>query len=104
MPLQQNAPPDGVNNTGSGSLVDCHAVAATITQHAGASPLPPLDSTSHVCAGGPRHNRHITLRPRSVSEVAVGVVSKDAPLSRVSNKPPCHHRNFDFASLLYPHI
>ena len=104
MPLQHNVPPDGVNNTGSGPLVDCHAVAATITQHAGASPLPPLDSTSHVCARGPSHTRHITLRPGSVSEVAVGVVRKDAPLPRVSNKPSCHRRSFDFASLLYPHI
>ena len=66
--------------------------------------LPPLDSTSHVYARGPRHTRHITLRPRSISEVAVRVVSKDALLPRVSNKPPCHRRSFDFASLLYPHI
>ena len=104
MPLQPNAPPDGVNNTGSEPLVDCNAVTATITQRAGASPLPPLDSTSHVCARGPRHTRHKTLRPGSVSEVAVGVVSKDAPLPRVSNKPPSHRRSFDFASLLYPRI
>ena len=104
MPLQPNAPPDGVNNAGSGPLIDCHAVAATITQRAEASQLPPLDSTFHVCAHEPRHTRHITLRPGSVSEVAVGVVRKDAPLPRVSNKPPSHRRSFDFASLLYPRI
>jgi hypothetical protein len=104
MPLQPNAPPNGVNNIGFKPLVDCHAVATTITQCTGASPLPPLDSTSHVCTRGPRHTRHITLRPGSVSEVAVGVVSKDAPLPRVSNKPSSHRRSFDFASLLYTRI
>lgn len=73
MPLQPNAPPNGVNNIGSGPLVDCHAVAATISQRAGASPLLPLDSTSYVCARGPRHTRHKPLHLGSVSEVAVGV-------------------------------
>jgi hypothetical protein len=104
MPLQQNTPPDRVNNTESEPLADCHVVAITITQRVGASPLPPLDSTSHVCARGPRHTRHITLHPESVSEVAIGVVSKDAPLPRVSIKQPSHRRSFDFASLLYPRI
>ena len=102
--MQNPSPRCRCNKTHHPTLADYHAVAAMITQCAGASPLPPLDSNSHVCAQGPRHTRHITLRPRSVSEVAVGVVSKDAPLPRVSNKPPSHRCSFDFASLLYPRI
>ena len=48
MPLQQHTPPDGVNNIRSGPLADCLAVAAVTPQHAGASPHPPLDSTSRA--------------------------------------------------------
>ena len=48
MPLQQHTPPDGVNNIRSGPLADCLAVAAATPQRAGASPHPPLDSTSRV--------------------------------------------------------
>jgi len=109
MPLQQHTPPDGVNNIGSGPLADCLAVAAVTPQHAGASPHPPLDSTSCVTSKRTPHAGALPRppqysSPRTISKVTVGVVSKDAPLPRVSIKQPSHRRSFDFASLFYPRI
>ena len=89
MPLQQHTPPDGVNNIGSGPLADCLAVAAVKPQRAGASPHPPLDSTSCVTSKRTPHARALPRPPqysppRTVSKVTVEVVSKDAPLPQIS--------------------
>jgi hypothetical protein len=41
--VQHHLPPDGVIPPKTGPRIGCLAVATTITQRAGASPLPPLD-------------------------------------------------------------
>ena len=87
MPLQQNTPPDRVNNTESGPLADCLAVAAVKPQRAGPRRIrrwtPPLVSPRREHhTQGPCHARHSTPRQGFIFFIAVEVVSNVAPRPR----------------------
>ena len=96
MPLQQHTPPDGMNNIGSRPLTNCLAVVVATTQRAGASPLPPLDSTSRVTSK--RTRAGATPRPPQYSPPRIHIKGyrrsgeQRCPAPSDLRKPPSRHR------------